>query len=145
MTQQIFSRSEVCKILKITTNKLFRIEFSNSINPLYTRKHHTSYFDFDKLVSVNLFIQTNKVVGFTNVVEIFKTLKNLEVDKNPTEKFVIFEDRSVWLKDIPNRLDELMNLEILAYFTWNEIIHSTQTKLIEAGYNLPLTTLERVS
>jgi hypothetical protein len=145
MTQQIFSRSEVCKILKLSTNKLFRIEFSNSILPLYTRKHHTSYFDFDKLVLVNLFIQTNKVVGFTNVVEIFKTLKNLEVDKNPTEKFVIFEDRSVWLKDIPNRLDELMNLEILAYFTWNELIQTTQTKLIEAGYNLPLTTLERVS
>jgi hypothetical protein len=145
MSIQIFSRSDVCKILKITTNKLFRIEFSHSIHPLYTRKHHTSYYDFEKLVWVHLFVCTNKVIGFTDCVKVFKTLKQLEVDTKPDEKFVIFEDRAVWLKDIPNRLDELMNLEILAYFTWNEIIHSTQTKLIEAGYNLPLTTLERVS
>jgi len=84
------------------------------------------------------------VIGFTNAVKVFKTLKQLEVDTKPDEKFVIFEDRAVWLCEIPNRLDELMNLEILAYFTWSEIIQSTRTKLIEAGYNQPLTTFERV-
>ncbi len=140
----VFSRSEVCQILKITTNKLFRIEFSHSVIPSHTRKHHTSYFDFNKLVWVHLFVCTNKVIGFTDAVKVFKTLKQLEVDTKPDEKFVIFEDRAVWLCEIPNRLDELMNLEILAYFTWSEIIQSTRTKLIEAGYNQPLTTLERV-
>lgn len=140
----IFSRSEVCQILKVTTNKLFRIEFSNSVVPSHSRKFHTSYFDFDKLVWVHLFVLTNKVIGFTDVVKVFETLKQLSVETKPTEKFVIFEDRAVWLKDIPNRLDELMNLEILAYFTWNELIETTQTKLIEAGYNQPITTLERV-
>jgi hypothetical protein len=84
------------------------------------------------------------VIGFTDAVKVFKTLKQLGVETKPTEKFVIFEDRAVWLCEIPNRLDELMNLEILAYFTWNELIQTTQTKLIEAGYNQPLTTLERV-
>jgi hypothetical protein len=141
----VFSRSEVCKILKLTNNKLFRIEFSNSVIPSHSRKHHTSYFDYDKLVWVHLFGLVNKVLGFTDTVEVFKTLKQLGVETKPNDKFVIFENRAVWLNDIPNRLDELMNSQILAYFTWCDLIQTTKTKLIEAGYNLSLTTLERVS
>jgi hypothetical protein len=85
------------------------------------------------------------VLGFTDTVEVFKTLKQLGVETKPNDKFVIFENRAVWLNDIPNRLDELMNSQILAYFTWCDLIQTTKTKLIEAGYNLSLTTLERVS